>query len=66
MPAVAILQVVLLSALGVLLRWGVPGWVAASVSLAVVDVAAARLARSYRVVALGRLSLITRPEAGVV
>ncbi|RIK11870.1 MAG: CDP-alcohol phosphatidyltransferase [Acidobacteria bacterium] len=58
-PAVAILQVVLLTALGVLLRWGVPGWVAASVSLAVVDVAAARLARSYRVVALGPADVVT-------
>ena len=37
---VAILQILLLLALGLLLRWGTSGWVAAIVSVAVVDAAA--------------------------
>ncbi|AXH97908.1 CDP-alcohol phosphatidyltransferase family protein [Ornithinimicrobium avium] len=53
------LQVVLLAAVGVVLRWGPIGWVAALVSLVVVDVATARLARSYRVVALGPADVVT-------
>lgn len=58
-PAVVMLQVVLLLALGVPLRWGAAAWAAASLSLAVVDVAAAQLARSYRVVALGPADVVT-------
>lgn len=58
-PAVVMLQVVLLLALGVPLRWGPAGWAGALVSLAVVDVAAAHLARSYRVVALGPADVVT-------
>lgn len=62
-PAVAILQLLLLLALGLLLRWGAPGWIAALASLAVVDVAAVQLARAYRVVALGPADVVTLTRA---
>lgn len=61
--AVAILQVLLLTALGVLLRWGPAGWAAATTSLAVVAVATARVARSYEVVRLGPADVVTLVRA---
>ena len=58
-PTVAILQVVLLTALGALWGWGAAGWVAGFVTLGVADVAAAHLARAYRIAALGPADVVT-------